>query len=73
MHSVIGLTYHFIGRNPFVHIMLLEILLISLVFGTMYGWLAANVITPHDSGFVIFESDAELQEVCWSGLRHGEK
>ena len=53
--------------------MLLEILLISLVFGTTFGWLAATAITPHDSGLVIFESDAELQEVCWSGLRHGEK
>ena len=73
MHSVIGLTYHFIGRNPFAHIMLLEISIISLVFGMTYAWLAINLVDGHDSDLIIFESEEELQEVCWSGLRHGEK
>ena len=73
MHSVIGLTYYNIGHDPLAHIMLLEIFLISLVFGMTYAWLVINLVDGHDSDFIIFESDKELQEVCWSGLRHGEK
>ena len=71
--GVIRLTYHFIASNPFGCIMLLELLLISLTFGMAYGWLVFNLIDSKDSDFVIFESSAELQEACWSGLRHGDK
>jgi len=38
-----------------------------------YAWLVINLVDGHDSDLIIFESEAELQEVCWSGLRHGEK
>lgn len=71
--GVIRLTYHFIDDSPFGHNMLMEIFLISLVFGMAYGWLVSNLIDSKDSDFVIFESSAELQEACWSGLRHGDK
>tara|TARA_R100000234_G_scaffold37753_1_gene22321 strand:+ start:259 stop:441 length:183 start_codon:yes stop_codon:yes gene_type:complete len=41
--------------------------LFGLVCGFVWVWL--TFIKPHDPGFVIFEDEAELQEMCISGLR----
>jgi hypothetical protein len=53
--------------------MLLELFLISLAFGFTFTWFSMNLLKPEDLDFVIFDSSQELQEVCWKGLRHGEK
>jgi len=34
-------------------------------------WLAT--IDDKDTGFIIFESDEELQKACWEGMRKGVK
>jgi hypothetical protein len=44
--------------------------LLAFVAGFAVTWLAT--IDSKDS-FVIFESDEELQQACWEGLRRGMK
>jgi len=41
------------------------------VFGFMAGfiWIWCTFIKPEDPGMVIFEDEAELQEMCMNGLR----
>ena len=73
MLGVVRLTYTFISTNPFGYIMLLELFLVSLAFGFTFTWFSMNLFKPEDLDFVIFDSSQELQEVCWKGLRHGEK
>jgi len=44
-----------------------------MAFGMIYTWLTLTLVDGKDTGFVIFESDTELQEVCWKGLRYSDK
>jgi len=53
--------------------MLLQLFLLSAVVGFTFAWFSMNLLKPEDLDFVIFDSNEELQEVCWKGLRHGEK
>lgn len=45
--------------------------LMGFVAGFVLLWFAA--IDDSDTDFVIFESQEELQEICWSGLRNHKK
>lgn len=42
--------------------------LVGFIAGFVLLWFAA--IDDSDTGFVIFESEEELDEMCWSGLRN---
>jgi len=42
--------------------------LVGFIAGFVLLWFAA--IDDSDTGFVIFESEEELGEMCWSGLRN---
>jgi hypothetical protein len=42
--------------------------LVGFIAGFVLLWFAA--IDDSDTGFVIFESKEELDEMCWSGLRN---
>ena len=58
---------------------MLEFLLPRLIgffiLGFMGGfvWVWFTFIKPEDPGFVIFENEAELQEMCMNGLRRVEE
>lgn len=42
--------------------------LVGFIAGFVLLWFAA--IDDSDTDFVIFESEEELDEMCWSGLRN---
>lgn len=43
--------------------------LLAFALGFILSWF--SMIDDKDTGFVIFESDEELQKGCWEGLRKG--
>ena len=45
----------------------------GMIAGFIVTWIAYDTINTDELDFVIFENDAELQEICWSGLRHTKK
>ncbi len=45
--------------------------LLAFIAGFVTMWLAK--IDDKDTGFIIFESDEELQQACWEGIRKGVK
>ena len=45
----------------------------GMILGFIVTWIAYDVVDTEELNFVIFENDAELQEICWSGLRHTKK
>tara|TARA_B100000424_G_scaffold266145_1_gene256834 strand:- start:339 stop:500 length:162 start_codon:yes stop_codon:yes gene_type:complete len=45
----------------------------GMILGFIVTWVAYDVVDTEELNFVIFENDAELQEICWSGLRHTKK
>ena len=45
-------------------------LFVGGMMGFIVTWVAYDVVDTEELNFVIFENDAELQEICWSGLRH---
>jgi len=47
---------------------LLTWFLVGFIVGFVLLWFAA--IDDSDTGFVIFESEKELDEMCWSVLRN---
>ena len=53
--------------------------MIEIAFWFLAGFVAGfvllhfNTIDGSDTDFVIFESQEELQEICWSGLRNHKK
>lgn len=50
--------------------MLLELFLLSFIFGFVAVWLS----TPSETDtVVIFESEEELYQICWEGLRKGQQ
>ena len=50
--------------------MLLELFILSFILGYFTIWLS---LPPKKDSFIIFENDAELQEICWEGLRKGQQ
>ena len=40
---------------------------LGIIFGFTWAWFA--LVEPEDPGLVIFEDEAELQEMCIGGLR----
>tara|TARA_Y100001938_G_C8064848_1_gene419590 strand:+ start:638 stop:799 length:162 start_codon:yes stop_codon:yes gene_type:complete len=53
--------------------------MIEIAFWFLIGFVAGfvllhfNTIDDNNTDFVIFESQEELQEICWSGLRNHKK
>jgi len=45
----------------------------GMIVGFIVTWIAYDTINTDELNFTIFEDDAELQEICWSGLRHTKK
>ena len=50
--------------------MLLELFILSFILGYFTIWLN---IPPKTDSFIIFESEEELQKICWEGLRKGQQ
>jgi len=44
---------------------------LAFIAGFITMWLAT--IDFQDSSFIVFESEEELQQACWEGLRKGVK
>jgi hypothetical protein len=45
--------------------------LLAFIVGFVTMWSAT--IDDKDAGFIIFESDEELYQACWEGMRKGVK
>jgi hypothetical protein len=45
--------------------------LMAFIAGFITMWVIS--IDDEDTGFVIFESEEELQQACWDGMRKGVK
>lgn len=48
---------------------LIMLFVLAFIAGFLTMWLATNDL---GSDVVIFESDEDLQQMCWGGLRKGE-
>ncbi len=50
--------------------MLLELFILSFIFGYITIWLSVPSSTDT---VIIFESEEELHKICWEGLRKGKQ